>query len=458
MTNQSDIVCGLGFGDEGKGVVVARLVDEAVRDCGVERVAIVRYSGGPQNAHNVCWCEPESGREWNHTFAQIGSSGRHWVALDTFTAKYVPVDPIALFCEADRLQDGTHEDAYIARVCARQFFHEESLLVLPMHEQISRLREQRLGHGSTGRGIFEVNKFAEIYPESAPRLRDLVELPVLVDKLKIFLKWANAGMPNQQGNTIIEEGVFRDMDAVDEAESFINFCENTMGEAYRTFKRNILADSDWLCRVGERQRLIWEGGQGVLLDKRFGFFPNVTFSNTTPINAVDVIHRLKQNSATHIHGITRTYATRHGAGLLPGEISGNNADYNIFASNEKHNTPSFAGTMRYAPLSASLMEYAMEICKLDGCALTDIHITHCDVLQFAVVPQMKHNQSGCETANLAYTLIDNDIERQSTINTWGRRLADHLETATQVVPETLFAPCNVHCHSSPNIANFAEGG
>ena len=67
MDGRHYIVCGLGFGDEGKGSVVDFLCSPRRPD---PARTVVRFNGGAQAAHNVLAAD---GR--HHTFAQFGSGG-----------------------------------------------------------------------------------------------------------------------------------------------------------------------------------------------------------------------------------------------------------------------------------------------------------------------------------------------------------------------------------------------
>jgi adenylosuccinate synthase len=452
----ADAVCGLGFGDEGKGVTTARLTRAAAQSVGADNTAVVRCSGGPQNAHTVCMRAARDGAapDRHCIFAQIGSGSAY--GAHTFTAEFVPVNPVSLFIEAEAIAGCGDRDEDCARLCAGQHFHGDSPLILPFHEQISRRRERRLRHGSTGRGIFEANKFAELYPDAAPRLRDLSAPKILREKTRLFLQWANAGMPDEHARAAVPEALFADADADRAIDDFVGFCEDSVPSLFEIFLQNVLPAEDWLRALRGRKRLIFEGGQGVLLDRRFGFFPNVTFADTTPVGAARVLDRLGARCALRIHGVTRTYATRHGAGLLPHEIFEDAPHFRRLASAEKHNAVSFAGRMRFAPLSEALLDYAVRLCALDACALTDIHVTCCDVLPFRAATAATAKgaaATGRETADRVFALSGDDAKRRDAVRAWGRALASSETRMSDRLPPS-FENCRLHFYGSP----FAEEG
>jgi adenylosuccinate synthase len=91
MDGRHYIVCGLGFGDEGKGSVVDFLCSPRRPD---PARTVIRFNGGAQAAHNVLAAD---GR--HHTFAQFGS-GSFTPGVRTHLSRFVLVDPLALAAEA----------------------------------------------------------------------------------------------------------------------------------------------------------------------------------------------------------------------------------------------------------------------------------------------------------------------------------------------------------------------
>src|SRR5438270_13073609 len=86
------ILCGLGYGDEGKGT----WTDYLARTEPVHTV--VRFNGGAQAGHNVV---TPDGR--HHTFAQFGAGTFHGVP--THLSRFMLVSPFALAAEAAHLAE-----------------------------------------------------------------------------------------------------------------------------------------------------------------------------------------------------------------------------------------------------------------------------------------------------------------------------------------------------------------
>jgi adenylosuccinate synthase len=101
--------------------------------------------------------------------------------------------------------------------------------------------------------------------------------------------------------------------------------------------------------------LIFEGAQGVLLDKDFGFFPNVTWSNTTSQNALEFLRETVGENNVEIFYVTRTYQTRHGNGYMsnedPIELKNNELETNKLDT--------YQGNFRTGSLDTDLLNYAL---------------------------------------------------------------------------------------------------
>src|SRR5262249_11060741 len=96
--------------------------------------------------------------------------------------------------------------------------------------------------------------------------------------------------------------------------------------------------------VLERGPVIFEGAQGLALDMDGPNFPHVTRSNTGLTNVIPIAEAL--GLALDVVYVTRTYATKRGAGPLPGELAAPPPEWV-----DRTNTPHpYQGVLRYAPL------------------------------------------------------------------------------------------------------------
>lgn len=297
---QSKVVIGLGYGDEGKGMAVARETLRALAH-GL-RVFNVRFNGGPQAAHNVR-VMGSGYKVLHHTHSQFGS-GAMFGALTVLTSDML-VDPLAIASEASHLSMLTERDVMrsLAIDC-------KCPVILPMHVEANHAIERKQRHGSTGRGVgvaraYEADvKAGKVDASLLPTVGSLFNPSELYDGMRALRSWIweryevpvedvgfddarvlSIGMRRLVGHGL---GVFDDMDIT---------------------LRQLLEDD-------ERNCIIFEGSQGVMLDERFGYFPHVTYGDMSAAGAFRAADRILP-----VMGVTRTYHTRHGNGPLKSEGS-----------------------------------------------------------------------------------------------------------------------------------------
>ena len=240
MDGRHFVVCGLGFGDEGKGSVVDFLCRPRRPD---PARAVIRFNGGAQAGHNVLTAD---GR--HHTFAQFGS-GCFTPGVRTHLSRFVLVDPLALAAEAGGLAAAGVPDAL-----ARLTVDRDALLVTPYHRAANQARETARGrdrHGSCGMGIGETARYALARPGDAPRVADCAAPRTLARSL--------ARLRDQLSD---ELGPLGGPPAED------------LCDAYRAFADRVpLVDGGYLRRLLREGPAVFEGAQGVLLDEWRGFHP-----------------------------------------------------------------------------------------------------------------------------------------------------------------------------------------
>lgn len=356
------VVVGLGFGDEGKGTIVDAL-------CARDRYNyVVRFSGGPQAAHNVVLDDGT-----HHTFAQFGAGT--FSDTPTILSRFMMVNPFNLAQEADALWEKLGEDPYkYLRVS------ENSLLITPWHVALNQLEEIRRGwdrHGSCGEGIGIAQKFALDYPDLAFRVKDLLlDRDSFVAKammVKELLK-AEYGGPSKEEISLMDQQVLLGLGRT----------PGNLQGMYRMF----LGDSNLMIVTDEEIKnmissgpCVFEGSQGALLDEWKGFHPYTTWSTTTPENALTLLEEAGVNREdVEVIGTTRTYHTRHGAGPFPSELTDGRA-YRLH-KRETHNTYGvFQGHWRVGDLDLRLLEYAAKIVgRIDGVAVTHMDIDAVDTV------------------------------------------------------------------------------
>jgi adenylosuccinate synthase len=305
------VILGLGYGDEGKGVAVNYLCSQA------NKPLVVRFSGGHQVGHTVVH------NKIKHIFSNFGSGTLQGVP--TYWSEHCTINPAAVLKEGDSLREkGIQPTMYI---------NANAMVTTPYDIYSNQKSEKGKKHGSVGVGFGSTIQRNEDH--YCLFVRDL-KYPAIFDaKLKnIAEKYYNFNPDSK----VIEE--------------FKKACQALL--IYYDIVNSI---NDIIERY---DNLIFEGSQGILLDMDYGFYPNVTRSNTTSENAWDIIGRLSINLGYSVstYYITRAYQTRHGNGFMSYESS--ELDYIIDNPNETNTNNKFQGKFRRGNLDLEMLKYALD--------------------------------------------------------------------------------------------------
>lgn len=340
------IVLDLGYGDGGKGTVTDWL---SRRTPGCTNV---RFNGGGQAAHNVVTPEGK-----HHTFAQFGSGTL--AGARTHLSSYMLVNPSNLMVEMHALTT-RHEQWDILD---RLTIDPRALVVTRLHMAYNRLTELLRGkgrHGSCGQGIGATVEYSINHPIDALRCIDLANVDTTIDKIRrLQAHFVTAEIIDRVA--AIKPDHMHYERIIEEFECLMNLDPHKTAIDYHYWAQLI----DWRYDHDLTGDLIFEGAQGVLLDEKWGSMPYVTWSNCTDGNARTILAELDAE-ATCI-GVTRTYATRHGAGPFDTEDP-----TLVDALPEIHNgTGVYQGVWRCGWLNLSALRYSIERCQqVDAIAVT----------------------------------------------------------------------------------------
>ncbi len=348
------LLCGLGFGDEGKGTTVEYLTEH------LGAHTVVRYNGGPQAAHTVVE------KDRHHVFAQFGSGTL--LGAKTHLSRFMLVCPFRLRAEAEALVSiGVDRPLDLVSI------DKESPVVTPLHKLACQIRElvREIKHGSCGVGVWETTRYARQFPALAPRIGDLSSTTRMVDKLDVLRRVLVADL-----REVVAEAAGTERYAA--AEQSLKELEGldlpALSRRYRDSRgrsdlgKFSVVGSDYLGGKLRSGTTIFEGSQGVLLDETFGFHPHTTGSTTTYANAEDLLADLGFGGQRHRVGVLRSYMTRHGGGPMPTEIT----DPPVA---EKHNKfGQWMGGFRTGHLDFVLLRYAIQV--LGGVDV--LSVTHAD--------------------------------------------------------------------------------
>lgn len=314
---QGDVaVIGLGFGDEGKGLTTSFLCSK------IERPLVVRFNGGHQAGHTVV----ENGVR--HVFSSFGSGTLQGVP--TMWSHYCTFYPTAYANEHKILLTKIENSpvSYVHPLCP---------VTTPFDVISNKKIEDDRGHqrhGSVGVGFGTTIQRHESYYKLY--VQDLPFPKIVKAKLKNIEKYYGFSLDDATVEKFLKD---------------IEYCLQSI----------FIVDYDKLVDLwGCYPTCVYEGAQGVLLDQDYGFFPNVTRSNTTCKNAMDVHNKIEHHDGykpmIDVYYITRTYQTRHGAGFMSDEKS-LNLKNNEDETNVSHN---YQGNFRIGELDVDLLNYAMQ--------------------------------------------------------------------------------------------------
>ncbi|QXV63622.1 adenylosuccinate synthetase [Mucilaginibacter sp. 21P] len=340
------IVIGLGYGDEGKGLVTDFLCGES------EQPLVVRFNGGQQAGHTVTLPNGTS-----HVFANFGSGALRGVP--TFWSACCCFSPYHFNEEYKELQ--LHKPVlYIDENCPVTTHYD----ILFNHALESSRGIDR--YGSCGMGVGATfDRSANV--KDSLTVGDLFREEILKRKLTEIRAYYKDRFERE---TIFDFDLFQhdDQDRI-----FFSEASKVVKSINVTTASKILLERRW-------QTFIFEGAQGILLDQTFGWSPFITKSNTTTQNAMSLIKSYLEKFTPHleIFYVTRAYATRHGGGRFS-----QSAETIVLKNNacETNLSNPYQGNFRTAPLDADRIQYALDAdAKFSGNVVKNLVITCLDQL------------------------------------------------------------------------------
>jgi adenylosuccinate synthase len=277
-------VIGAQWGDEGKGKIVDWLSERAD--------VVVRFQGGHNAGHTLV----VGNVEYKLSLLPSGVVRPDKLSI---IGNGVVVDPWALLGEIDAIRArGVAVGPDNLRVA------ENATLILPLHAQIDRAREEARGArriGTTGRGIGPA--YEDKVGRRAIRVCDLAETASLGAKVDDLLVHHNAVLRGLGAPEIAARPVI-DM-LLDVAPRILPYADpvwRTLDAARR-----------------DRKQILFEGAQGSMLDVDHGTYPFVTSSHTVAGQAAAGAG-IGPAAIGYVLGIAKAYTTRVGSGPFPTEL------------------------------------------------------------------------------------------------------------------------------------------
>lgn len=268
-------IIGAQWGDEGKGKVVDALAHDAD--------FVVRYSGGANAGHTVV----ALGEVFKLHHLPCGVLHDHPTSV---LGGGMVVDPWAFREEFEQFAERRNPGQVVVS--------EEAHLVLPHHKK----NDEGGGFvGTTGRGI------GPCYSDKARRIGvrfgDLLDDATLRERLGQLL----AAKPNSTarvGWTSVEAAL-ADLEPV------------------REFVLPFVGDAGHLVReaLAAGKRVLFEGGQGTMLDLAYGTYPYVTSSHPT-VGGILVGAGVSHRALNQVYGVVKAFTSRVGHGPFMTELDG----------------------------------------------------------------------------------------------------------------------------------------
>lgn len=328
MEKTVKIIVGANYGDEGKGNVTNAMV----RKLGPSSTLVVRYNGGAQAAHRVVH------KGLSHVFGHIGSGALQ--GADTYLTKDFIFNPYLLMKELKVLRD--------MGLNPKVFAHPDCRITTPYDVLYNQYIERQRGihgrHGSCGVGIKATIDRTE---HCKLHLRGMVPTPYrLSDRLAEIRQWY--------------------CDKIGYEKAPVEFTMNT-SDHIKLDAEFMLDMHDAATSVGMIEssilncydNIVFEGAQGLGLSmNNTAEMPHLTPSMPGSEWPLTLLKSMPFKSKIEVIYVSRTYATRHGAGRLMYEVH----DKSALGPDVKDTNPTneFQGSMRYGKLDVMGLLSRME--------------------------------------------------------------------------------------------------
>ena len=330
------VVVGSQWGDEGKGKIVDWLSERAD--------VVVRFQGGHNAGHTLVI----DGVTYKLNMLPSGVVRGGKMSI---IGNGVVLDPWALLTEIDKIREqGIDISPANLRIA------DNAPLILPLHGNLDRVREEALGKakiGTTGRGIGPA--YEDKVARRAIRVGDLEDPEVLIDKIDKMLFHHNA-LLRGLGMEEVDQG-----DLIDQLQE--------LASRLLPFSGAVWKELDEARKSGKR--ILYEGAQGTMLDIDHGTYPFVTSSNVVAGQAAAGSGQ-GPGAIDYVLGITKAYTTRVGSGPFPTELED---EVGQGLGERGHEFGTVTGRPRRCGwFDAVLVRQAVKVNGISGIALTKVDV------------------------------------------------------------------------------------
>ncbi|MDB1086023.1 adenylosuccinate synthase [Streptomyces sp. ACA25] len=277
------VLLGAQWGDEGKGKATDLL--------GGSVDYVVRYQGGNNAGHTVVVGDQKYA-------LHLLPSGILSPECTPVIGNGVVVNPEVLLSELSGLEERSIDTSKL-------LLSGNAHLITSYHETVDKVAERFLGKrkiGTTGRGIGPT--YADKINRVGIRVQDLFDESILRQKVEAALEHRNQILAKLYNRRAIAVGQV--------VEELLGYAQRI--EGYVCDTTLVLNDA-----IDEGKVVLFEGGQGTLLDVDHGTYPFVTSSNPTAGGACTGAG-VGPTKIDRVIGILKAYTTRVGAGPFPTEL------------------------------------------------------------------------------------------------------------------------------------------
>ncbi|MCX2971743.1 MULTISPECIES: adenylosuccinate synthase [Streptomyces] len=330
------VLLGAQWGDEGKGKATDLL--------GGSVDYVVRFQGGNNAGHTVVVGDQKYA-------LHLLPSGILSPGCTPVIGNGVVVDPAVLLSELRGLNERGVDTSKL-------LLSGNAHLITPYHTEIDKVTERFLGKrriGTTGRGIGPT--YADKINRVGIRVQDLFDESILRQKVDAALDFKNQVLAKLYNR--------RSVSAEQVVEELLGYADQLAGYVCDTTL--VLNDA-----IDDGKVVLFEGGQGTLLDVDHGTYPFVTSSNPTAGGACTGAG-VGPTRISRVIGILKAYTTRVGAGPFPTELLDEDGEKLRTIGGEKGVTT--GRDRRCGWFDAVIARYAT---RVNG--LTDFFLTKLDVL------------------------------------------------------------------------------
>ncbi|MCF3122625.1 adenylosuccinate synthase [Streptomyces arenae] len=330
------VLLGAQWGDEGKGKATDLL--------GGSVDYVVRYQGGNNAGHTVVVGDQKYA-------LHLLPSGILSPDCVPVIGNGVVVDPSVLLSELSGLNERGVDTSKL-------LISGNAHIITPYNVTVDKVGERFLGKrkiGTTGRGIGPT--YADKINRTGIRVQDLYDESILQQKVEAALEQKNQLLTKVFNRRAIEAGQI--------VEQLLEHGENI---------KQYVADTTLILNnaLDEDKVVLFEGGQGTLLDVDHGTYPFVTSSNPTAGGACTGTG-VGPTKISRVIGILKAYTTRVGAGPFPTELFDDDGEALRTIGGERGVTT--GRDRRCGWFDAPIARYAT---RVNG--LTDFFLTKLDVL------------------------------------------------------------------------------